>query len=81
MKCWQNSLWLNSKGLYLRFRKETENVCVMFTHSKKRAREIRKLRVADVKRQLTNDKSDARARCCCANINIAVIVAVAVVDA
>ena len=39
---------LNPKGPYLNLEKEKETFCVVFTYSVKRAREIRKFRVAVV---------------------------------
>ena len=55
----------NPKGLYLSLEKEKETICVVFTHSVKRASEIRKFHVAVVQRRLRNvqnKKCDARSK-------------------
>ena len=44
----------NSKGPYPTLEKEKETICVVFTYSVKRAREIRKFHVAVVQRRLRN---------------------------
>ena len=43
---------LKPRGLYLSLEKEKETFCVVFTYSVKRAREVRKFRVAVVQRWL-----------------------------
>ena len=64
VKCWRNFLDLIRKD-----KKTKKKLCVVFTHSIKRAREIRKFLVAVVQRRLRNvqKKRDARASCCFAN--------------
>ena len=47
-KCWRHFLRLNPKGPYLSLEKEKDNICVVFTHSIKRACEIRKFHVPRV---------------------------------
>ena len=45
---------LNSKGPYLSLQKENENLRVVLTYSKKRAREVSKFHVVVVQRRLRN---------------------------
>ena len=47
---------LNPKGPNLSLGKEKETFCDVFTHSVKRAREIRKFHVAVVQRWLNNEE-------------------------
>ena len=45
---------LNSKGPYLSLQKENENLRVVLTYSKKRAREVSKFHVVVVQQRLRN---------------------------
>ena len=57
---------LKPKGQYLSLEKGKETFCVVFTYSIKRAREVRKFRVAVVQRWLKMYKK----ACCFTNINL-----------
>ena len=67
VKCWRNFLDLIRKD-----KKTKKKLCVVFTQSIKRAREIKKFHVAGVQRRLRNvqKKRDARESCCFANLNL-----------
>ena len=52
-KSWRHFL-LGSCLLLSKFKKESDNLCVVFTYSIKRAREIRKFHVVVVQRRLRN---------------------------
>ena len=63
---------LKPKGQYLSLEKEKETFCVVFTYSIKRAREVRKFRVAVVQRWLKMYKKSVMhvQSCCFTNINL-----------
>ena len=49
-KSWRNFLW-DRISRYLSLRKESDNFCVLFTYSMKRARKIKKFHVVVVQRR------------------------------
>ena len=64
---------LNPKRRYLNLQKRKENVCVAFTDSIRRAREIRRFQVAVVQRRLRNVQKKGRMQvqtCCLTNLNL-----------
>ena len=64
-KSWRHFL-LGSCLLLSKFKKESDNLCVVFTYSIKRAREIRKFHVVVVQRRLRNlQNSVIQVQSCC----------------
>ena len=64
-KSWRNFLW-DRIYRYLSLEKESDNFCVVFTYSIKRAREIRKFHVVVVQRRQRNvQNSVMHVQSCC----------------
>ena len=62
---WQNLLW-DRVCRYLSVKQESDNFCVVFTYSIKRAREIRKFHVVVVQRRQRNvQNSMMHVQSCC----------------